>query len=158
MSYLVTCGHCSRSFLPSSSIHLCRDCAPACDRLEADCASQPDPAAALAEAKSRLRGMKRHRDLKPPEDFAELLPWLLFHPYVRITGPSEFSGIPLSRDEAFLEYREGSLWFLGDEGRTFIPISCTRTEAAMQSETGISFDPSGFTVYKFGCHIRVEYQ
>lgn len=158
MSYLVTCGHCSRLFLPSSSIHLCPECAPAHARLEAECARRPDPLTALAEAKSRIRGLKRHRDLRPPENFGEVLPWLLFHPHVRITGPTPPGDEPVSRDEAFMAFLEGVLYFKGADGLDRIPIDCERIGVIDRAETPISFDAAGFTIYRFGCHIRVEYQ
>jgi len=158
MSYMVTCGHCSRLFLPSSSIHLCDECAPAYARLEAECACRPNPETAIVQAKSKLRGLKRFRDVPAPESFGELLAWLLQHPHVRITRPTVFGDEPVSSDEAFIAYSKGFLYFKGSDGLNHIPIHCERIEDVDHDETPISFDPVGFTIYRFGSHIRVEYQ
>jgi len=147
-------------FLPDISKHLCPDCAPAHARIEAECAAMADPVSVLAEAKSRQRGLKRHRDQEPPSSFRELLPWLLQHPHVRVTGPTAFGEEPTTRDEAFVAFRTGLLWFKGVDGLNHIPISFyfERTENVEKAQTPISFDTTGFTVFRFGAHIRVEYQ
>ncbi len=94
---------------------------------------------------------RRHRDMQPPVNFTELVPWLLAYPHVRITGPTNFGAERTSRDEEFIAFRTGLLWFMGQDGLNYIPISRKR------AETGITFDPVGFTLYEFGAHIRVEY-
>ena len=158
MSYLIACTHCQRLFLPETSNHLCPSCAPGYAQLQAECAVMPDPTGAMAGAMSSLRGLKRFRDLQPPKNFHDLLPWLAVHPRVRITGPTAPNEEPTTRDEAFLTYRNGLLWFRGADGLSHIPISGRRIEVTAQSKTPISFDSIGFTIFRFGAHIRVEYQ
>ncbi len=92
-----------------------------------------------------------------PTNFRSLVDYLAAHPAVRITGPSPKSREPFTRDETFLRYEGGRLWFRSQAGDQHIPIGCVATEAAARAETGIEFDAAGFTIAKFGVQIRVEY-
>ncbi len=150
MSSLIVCAHCQHIF-PEASKHLCPDCASGFAQLESELAAQDDLDTARIHAVRRLRGLKRFREMQPPMSFHDLLSWLVVHPHVRITGPTQFGAERTSRDEAFMAFRTGLLWFMGDDGLNYIPISRER------AETGITFDPVGFTLYEFGAHIRVEY-
>ena len=158
MSYLIACTHCQRLFLPETSNHLCPSCAPGYAQLQAECAAMADPPAVFEGALRRLRGIKRHRYLQPPLNFEQLLPWLGVHPHVRITGPTAPNKEPTTRDEAFISYRTGHLWFRGADGMSQIPISPRHMQVSAHAETNLSFDATGFTVYEWGAHIRVEYQ
>jgi hypothetical protein len=141
MFRLVACEHCLRMFLPIAAEIHCAHCAPGHAQLALECAALSDAEGALNRALSRARGLKRFRDLKPPMNFKELLPWLLAHPRVRVQCEQE------TEETSFVSYRHDRLWFRGSSGLS--QISCSEG-----SEEEISFDPTGFTVSKF----RVEYQ
>lgn len=158
MSHLTACTHCQRTFTSETSEYLCPSCAPGYARLEAECATRDDAESCLIMAKVRLRGLKRRLDLQPPENLEELVVWLLAHPHVHTTGPRTSREEPTDRDEAFLTYRTGMLWFKGMDGLSYIPVRRSGIRQLEGGDTPISFDPAGFTVYMWGTHIRVEYQ
>lgn len=96
--------------------------------------------------------------LIPPRSLRELVPYLMEHPRVRITGPTPESPATVTRIETFLTASESRLWFQPEHGRMhFVPLSCNITDAALLSETGVTFDELGFTITKFNRSIRVEY-
>jgi hypothetical protein len=96
--------------------------------------------------------------MDPPRNLRDLVTYLAIHPYVRITGPTPDSREPTTRDDRYLCWVDGRLWFQPEDGSppNHIPIDC-RMKAAASSETGLIFDGQGFTVTKFGVAIRVEY-
>ena len=157
MSYLIACIHCQRLFLPETSNHLCPGCAQDMPSSRLNALPWLIPRR-VRWGVAPSRGIKRRRDLQPPLCFEQLLPWLHTHPHVRITGPIDFNKEPTVRDEAFVAFREGLIWFRGADSMSQIPISCEPAEGRPQGRSTISFDPLGFTVYEFGHHIRVEYR
>jgi hypothetical protein len=93
-----------------------------------------------------------------PTNLRELAAYLTANPRVRKTVPRPAGLAPIVREESFLTFENGRLWFLAEGlAGTFIPISCTLTPQDAQAETGILFDEEGFTVTKFGASIRVDY-
>ncbi len=157
-----SCAHCYRIYCPHGDpdSQFCDSCRSGIQTLETEIADSLDPYRLRESADrclDRLHRPKRRLAVFPPASLAQLLAWLSEHPHVRITGPVPWSAEIVSRDEVFLRYGDGSMWFRNHRSDTHIPLHCLRSEAAAASETGIEFDGTGFTVSKFGTTIRVEY-
>ncbi len=159
MSYVRSCVHCYRMFSLTNSHNdgLCPSCREGHDRLEAECHERVNPVAAMMQARNALNRLKERAEIFPPMSLRQVIFWLLRHPHVRIMGPTRRDAQATTRDEAFVRFEDGSLWFRGTEGESCIPVHCIRTEAAAHSETGMEFDATGFVITKFGIAIRVEY-
>ncbi|HKI19186.1 MAG TPA: hypothetical protein VKA15_14975 [Isosphaeraceae bacterium] len=92
-----------------------------------------------------------------PTNLRELVAYLEERPRVRITGPSPHSLEPVMREELYLYWADGLMWFQPFDGPPcHIFVGC-KLKAAAGSATGLAFDAEGFTVTKFGVSIRVEY-
>jgi hypothetical protein len=158
MSFVRSCAHCYHMFSPRcENEEACSECREALARLDSECNSRPDPEAERRHVQVAIHRMKRRMRAFPPANLRDVIVWLLEHPYVRITGPTPRSLKPSTREEAFVRYEDGSLWFRGFDGESHIPVTCTRSDAAARAQTSIEFDRTGFTVGKFGASIRVEY-
>jgi hypothetical protein len=161
MSYVRSCKHCGDLYISEEDEDdgFCEDCSDAHARLLADCQSHFNSLRPSSQANVRLRVRRLKQRIRPspPSNLREAVVWLIRNPHVRITGPTPESADIVSRDEAFVRFEEGSLWFKGFNGYSHIPVVCIRTEATARAETSIVFDETGFTCERFGVPIRVEY-
>ena len=93
------------------------------------------------------------KSLSYPRSIRQVVAYLADRPNVLSTCNDSRVG---TRILTFQRYANGGFWWLDKEGKgSYLPIHCGHNK--MHSETGITFDASGFTVTKFKLAIRYEY-
>lgn len=92
--------------------------------------------------------------MRKPVNLAELVPYLVEHPMVRV---SNLSGA--ITEEMFIRADSAGFWFEAsvNEPLRFLPVNCRMGPAAAH-ESGVTIDDRGFTLAKFGREIRVDYR
>ncbi len=88
--------------------------------------------------------------LAPPTRLADLVAWLDEHRFCELTDP--FGQVEIVR---FMRAADGGLWFAGETRNHYLPVRCGL--AGDRSETGVTLDPGGFTLSKFGKDVRLKY-
>jgi hypothetical protein len=164
MPYVRSCRHCNRLYTSEAEAttecgdrEVCSACREAYDQLLADCQFRLSGALSTHPLRQSVRRLKQRIRPFPPSNLREAILWLIGNPRVRITGPTPESTVIETREEAFIRFEDGLLWFRGSSGNSQVPVGCIRTADAARAETKLQFDGTGFTIEKFGAQIRVEY-
>lgn len=98
---------------------------------------------------------------RAPGRLRDLVPFLARRPYVRCDVLDGQAAIAHPVVERFLREDAAGLWFVREDAAgvardVFLPVNCRRG-AAGAHESGLAFDPDGFTLTKFGRSIRYTY-
>lgn len=86
-----------------------------------------------------------------PKSLRDLVGYLTDHKFCELTDTR--GRVEIVR---FNRAADGGLWFDGPKRSHYVPVRCGVGEADL-SETGVAFDPEGFSLTKFGVSIRVRY-